>query len=241
MTKPRIGLFQAGSYDRGFIAAHGTPGDWFKTFLNRASNGRLSYRVYCAFDGELPDNVSACDAYLITGSSETVLDRADWMVKLAQFCIRAMENRPVVGICFGHQLLCQEMGGDVSVAPQGWGVGVHSYQVFSQANWMDPPLPVVSMLTSHMDQVTTLPPGSEVLAGNEFCPYAILRLAPNAITIQSHPEATRACFSSVYNIRRQLYAEGQADQAIASLKQPTHDEEVGRWIVRFIEDRLPKY
>lgn len=240
MTKPRIGLFQAGSYDRNFIAAYGTPSDWFETFLDRASDGRLSYRAYRAFDGEIPDSVSSCDGYLITGSSETVVDRADWMVNLAQFCIRAMESRPVVGICFGHQLLCQEMGGEVRIATQGWGVGVHSYRVTDRADWMDPPLSMVSMLTSHMDQVAALPPGSEVLAGNEFCPNAILRHGPNAITIQAHPEATRACFGSIYDMRRERYAKGQADQAIASLNQPTHNDEVGRWIVKFIEDRLPK-
>lgn len=238
MSKPIIGLFEAGTYAPDFIRSHGTPSDWFKRFLGRASNEGLEYRVYRAFDGELPQSVDECDGYLITGSAASALERAPWMLALGDFCIQAMESKPVVGICFGHQLLCQAMGGAVSEAKVGWGIGVHRYAVTTSADWMDPPLATVAMLTSHMDQVTTLPPGAKVLAESDFCPHAVLQLAPNAITIQAHPEATRGCFGSVYEMRRERYAAGQADRALASLEDSTDDDEVGRWIMKFLNDRI---
>ena len=120
----------------------------------------------------------------------------------------------------------------------GWGIGVHRYAVTGEADWMEPAIKNVAMLTSHMDQVTTPPPGAEVLASSDFCPYAILRLGPNAITIQAHPEATRGCFGSVYEMRRERYAPGQADRALASLKQSTDDDQVGLWLVKFFNDRI---
>jgi GMP synthase-like glutamine amidotransferase len=240
MTKPTIGLFEAGSYDPDFIGAHGAPSDWFKRFLGRVSDDGLEYRVYRAYDGDIPATVDECDGYLITGSPASAMERAPWMLNLGEFCIRAMETRPVVGICFGHQLLCQALGGEVRAAEVGWGIGVHSYAVTGTADWMDPPMPDVAMLTSHMDQVTTLPPGAAVLAESAFCPHAILQLGPNAITIQAHPEATRGCFGSVYEMRRERYAPGQADRALKSLEQPTDDDRVGHWLVKFFTDRISR-
>ena len=240
MTKPLIGLFEAGSYDAEFIDAHGAPSDWFKRFLGRVSGGGLEYRVYRAYDDEIPGAVDECDGYLITGSPASAMERAPWMQALGDFCIQAMETKPVVGICFGHQLLCQTLGGEVRAADVGWGVGVHRYAVTGAADWMDPPIPNVAMLTSHMDQVTILPPGAVVLAESAFCPHAILQLAPNAITIQAHPEATRDCFGSVYEMRRDRYAPGQADRALASLEQSTDDDRVGRWLVKFFNDRVSR-
>jgi GMP synthase-like glutamine amidotransferase len=240
MNKPSIGLFEAGTYTPEFIREHGSPSDWFKRFLGRVSNDRFSYRVYRSFDGDLPKSIDECDGYLITGSAASVIERAPWMLALGDFCIRAMQQKPVVGICFGHQLLCQAMGGEVRAAEAGWGIGVHRYAVNGNADWMSPPRDEVAMLTSHMDQVVALPPGAEVLASSDFCPHAMLRLGPNAISIQAHPEATRSCFGSVYEMRRARYAPGQADQALASLEQSTDEDEVGRWIVRFFEDRISR-
>ena len=238
MSKPRIGLFEAGFYTPEFIAAHGAPGDWFKRFLGQASDDGFDFEVYRAIEGELPGSLDACDGYLITGSPASVIDREPWMLALADFCLRAMETKPVIGICFGHQLLCQAMGGEVREAAAGWGIGVHRYTVNGAADWMTPPLGEVAMLTSHMDQVTRLPPGAEVLASSAFCPNAILSLGPNAISIQAHPEATRDCFGSVYEMRRERYAPGQADQALASFEEPTDESQVGRWLVKFLTDRI---
>ncbi len=240
MTKPTIGLFEAGTYTPDFIREHGAPGDWFKRFLGRVSNDGFSFRVYHAFDGELPGSIDECDGYLITGSAASVIERAPWMLALGDFCIRAMERKPVVGICFGHQLLCQALGGEVRAAEVGWGVGVHRYDVRATADWMTPPLGEVAMLTSHMDQVVALPAGATVLASSEFCPFAVLQLGPNAISIQAHPEATRSCFGSVYDMRRERYAPGQADKALASLEQPTDEDQVGSWIVTFLNDRISR-
>jgi len=240
MRKPVIGLLEAGTYDADFKHAHGSPSDWFKQFFCRVSNGGLEYKVYRTFDGEIPQSTDECDGYLITGSAASVTERAPWMLTLGDFCITAMETKPVVGICFGHQLLCQALGGEVRMADVGWGIGVQHYAVTGEADWMDPPIEDVAMLTSHKDQVTTLPRGAKVLARSDFCPYAILQLGPNAITIQAHPEATRSCFKSIYEKRREHCAPGQADQALASLEQPTDDDEVGRWLIKFFNDRASR-
>jgi GMP synthase-like glutamine amidotransferase len=238
MSKPTIGLFETGEYASEFIQEHGAPSDWFKRFLGRASNDGLDYRVYKSFAGEVPKSTDECNGYLVTGSPASAMERKPWMLALGDFCLQAMKTKPVVGICFGHQLLCQAMGGEVRAAEAGWGVGVHRYEITKSADWMVPPITDVAMLVSHMDQVTTPPPGAVVLAESEFCPYAILQLGPNAISIQAHPEATRGCFGSVYERRRDIFAPGQADQALASMEQSIDDDQVGAWLMKFFSDRI---
>lgn len=236
--KPTIGILETGTYNPAFVHIHGSTGDWFKRFLGRVSNDGLDYRTYRAIDEDLPGTIAECDGYIITGSPASVTERAPWMLAMANFCMDAMKTKPVVGICFGHQLLCQALGGKVKAADVGWGIGVHRYAITNPADWMVPPTGEIAMLASHIDQVTALPPGAVVLAQSDFCPHAMLQLAPNCITIQAHPEATRFCFRSIYKMRRERFAPVQADRALASLKQPTDEDRVGHWIMNFYKDRI---
>ena len=68
------------------------------------------------------------------------------------------EEQKYVGICFGHQLLAQALGGKVDRAPDGWGVGVQQYDIVESLPCMDPPLTRFALLASHQDQVVDVPP-----------------------------------------------------------------------------------
>jgi len=109
---------------------------------------------------------------------------------LDDFCIQAVATKPAVGICFGHQLLCQALGGEARAAEQG-GIAafiIHQSAVTKTAEWMSPPTAEVAKLTSYIDPVTTPPPGAVVLAQSTFCRITVLQLGSNAITI---PAASR--------------------------------------------------
>ena len=80
--------------------------------------------------GELPATLDACDAYLCTGSRASVYDEAGWIHALKDFVRQAYAaGKPFVGICFGHQMLAEALGGKTSKAPQGWGAGIHTVEV----------------------------------------------------------------------------------------------------------------
>src|SRR5690242_8411872 len=84
--------------------------------------------------GHLPDR-AAHHAYLITGSPAGVYDRLPWIEPLQQF-IRAVDGAKMVGICFGHQVMAEALGGHVEKSEKGWGAGLHTYTIVRSEPWI---------------------------------------------------------------------------------------------------------
>ena len=162
----KIGLLEAGRPPPGLIERHGDYRAMFRDLLADALP-EAEFVDYAAIDGHLPRSLDEVDGWLISGSAYSVYDPDPWIGALKKRVREAIDRgQPVFGICFGHQLVADVMGGKVQKAEQGWGVGVHDYRVETPAPWMADAKPgdVVSTLVSHQDQVTVPPPGAEVLA-----------------------------------------------------------------------------
>lgn len=239
MRPPSIGILEAGAVTAPFAAEHGGFGDWFERFLGEAFEGRARFRVYRAFESDLPQQAEDCDAYLITGSAASVLDAAPWMVATGELVRAAAAARPVVGICFGHQLIAAAFGGRVERADEGWGVGVHSYEVRVGKSWMAPATERFSILASHMDQVVEPPPEAEVLAGSDFCPTGMMQIGENVLTLQNHPEVTKPFASALYRSRTEVLGAATAQAALESLAADTDEALIGQWIAQFVRERVP--
>ncbi len=233
-----IGILETGNVRAELADEHGTFTDWFTRWLNMNRHTPLSFSTFRAHEGQLPHHSSACDAYLVTGSAASVIEQADWMLEAQNFIRAAADSRPVIGICFGHQLIADAYGGAVEASDNGWGVGVHTYDVHAHKQWMSPKLEQVATIASHMDQVTRAPDGAEVLAGNEFCPIGMLQIGENIITFQNHPEVTPAFAKMIYTYRREMIGEARADTALASLADDIHDQHFADWVATFLLDRI---
>lgn len=234
-----VGILEAGPLAPALAERYGSHTAFFRAYLGPAAHDMLfpSYRVY---QGELPASVAAHDAYLITGSRYSVYDPFDWIAPLKDFVRQAAVARPVVGICFGHQLVAEAFGGRVSKAEQGWGVGVHRYRLAHRAGFMHPALDEVALIASHQDQVVAAPPGALVLGGSDFCPVGALQIGDNVFSIQLHPEMQRDYGHDLYEMRRAMIGSEQIDAAQASLNQPNDADAVRDWILRFIRDRVER-
>jgi GMP synthase-like glutamine amidotransferase len=199
----------------------------------------IEYRRYDVQKESLPNKLNECDAYLITGSKTGVYDDKPWIATLKLFIQKAYEhNVKLVGLCFGHQILADSLGGKAEKSDKGWGVGAMVSQVVEQAKWMPKKLDSICLLYSHQDQVTCLPPTAKVLFSSDFCQFAAYYIPERVLAFQGHPEFTIDYCHRLMFIRQERYAEGQYVQAVKSLEQPLHSDILGRWIINFLHDDI---
>ena len=202
--------------------------------LLHAADGALTFRQYDVRAGQRPAAPDAHDGWLITGSRHAAYEDLPWIHWLAGF-IRELDARkiPLVGICFGHQLIARALGGEVVKAPQGWGVGVHEAGITAPAPWIDDDATGFDILMTHQDQVTVLPDGAEVLASAPYCPVGAYRVDDHLFCVQGHPEFVAPLSAYLAEKRRERIGDDVVDAALASLDRPLDHADVVDWIGRF--------
>src|SRR6476661_9820166 len=184
--------------------------------------------------GELPDP-AAHGAYLITGSPAGVYEPLPWIEPLQEF-IRSASDAKMVGICFGHQVMAEALGGHVEKSDKGWGAGLHRYSILRSEPWMDGAAEIAAP-ASHQDQVVVQPPHTDVVARSNFTEFAGLAWIDRpAISFQFHPEFSPAFAKALIEKRYDVVPD--PDAAIASLAGPNDNARVGQWIRNFLNGDL---
>ena len=174
----------------------------------------------------------------MTGSRHGVYENLPWMLKLQDF-IRAVWQAevPMIGICFGHQVIAAALGGRVEKSAKGWGVGLQEYTVKQHQDWMGEQQSI-TFNAMHQDQVVELPANAEVFASSEFCEFAGLVYGGRILTFQGHPEFTTEFEESLLKLRRGTVVPNPvADQALTDLESGEIQAEAqsGQWMARFLK------
>jgi len=148
--------------------------------------------VINAFQGEVLPDPGVCLGVVITGSHSMVTDNLPWSLAIENWIPSLVQAKvPLLGICYGHQLLGRAMGGQVDFNPHGKEVGTSIVRKHLKHN-NDPLLGKLSQQftahTTHAQSVLTLPPGAVLLAENDFEPHHAFRLGGYAWGVQFHPE-----------------------------------------------------
>jgi GMP synthase-like glutamine amidotransferase len=187
-------------------------------------------------NGEYPADIDDVDAYLITGSKTSVYDDEDWIKPLMSF-VRELDfaKKKLVGICFGHQLIAQALGGKTSKSDQGWCVGIHTATLNQKAQRFGSAGESFKLLSSHQDQVEHLADGAKILASTANCAAAMTSLGDHILTFQGHPEFDKEYARQLLDMRREILGESIYTAAIASLQQETDHHLAARWIIDFIQ------
>jgi GMP synthase-like glutamine amidotransferase len=222
----KLAILETGTPPEPLIAEFGRYPDMFRALLGPDA---ASFDIAA---GEYPARAEDFDAYLITGSPAGVYEDLLWIAELSTFIKRAKGRARLVGICFGHQIMAQALGGHVEKSERGWGVGLMTYPIVRHESWMDG-ASAVSVPASHQDQVVLQPPDTDVIASSPFTPYAGLSWRDqSAISFQFHPEFSPAYAKALIEQRYDRTPDPAA--AIASLDAPNDNARVGEWIGRFL-------
>jgi GMP synthase-like glutamine amidotransferase len=221
----QIGILQTGHAPDALIGRTGDYGDMFQRFL--AGQG-LSFRVWSVVDMEFPESVHDAEGWLLTGSRHGAYEDHPFIPPLEDFIRTAYaEGVPMVGICFGHQIIAQALGGKVEKFHGGWSVGPTKYALNGGE---------VTLNAWHQDQVVERPKEAELVGTSPFCENAALVYGERAFTVQAHPEFDNEFLGNLILARgRGLVPDRLLAEAEAALALPVDQAAMARQIADFFK------
>src|SRR5437667_1037271 len=225
---PHVTIIETGLVSLKNRERHGSYPQMFEAMIG-AADGSITFDTVSIPAGEPLPDVDGLEAILITGSSAGVYDGFDWIAPLQDFVRAAHDAKlPMVGVCFGHQLIAQALGGTARKSEKGWGIGRHVYDVAPGNGIVEGAR--VALAASHQDQVITPPPGAKTILSSDFTAYAgLLYAGGTTLSVQPHPE-----FSVGYALaccemagRKGHAPESLVAAAKASLGEPLENARLG--------------
>ena len=219
-----LGLLQCGHVPDAVQAKFGD----YPTLYAAMFPGRdYDIRPWLVFEGEMPPGPDAADAWLISGSRFGAYEGHDWIAPL-EALIRGIADagRPLVGICFGHQIIAQALGGRVAKFDGGWTLGLQTYRIGDR---------VLRMNAWHQDQVLDLPPGAVRLGSSATCANAAFAIGAHILTLQAHPEFHAALIETMIAVRGGDLPADRVAHADAHLAGPDDNGVAHAWIAHVLE------
>ncbi|XP_024967759.1 gamma-glutamyl peptidase 3-like [Cynara cardunculus var. scolymus] len=177
-------------------------GGYFNVFLAAFGEEEEEERwdLYRVVDGEFPDTneLQAYDGFVVSGSPYDAYGDDTWILELC-FLLQTLDcmQKKVLGICFGHQVLCRALGGKVGKSHSGWDIGLRKVKIvkdFSPCSFLESlheMPPSLSIIECHQDEVWEVPTGAEVIAFSDKTGVEMFTIGTHILGIQGHPEYTK--------------------------------------------------
>ncbi|MCD8044131.1 MAG: type 1 glutamine amidotransferase [Tannerellaceae bacterium] len=212
-------------------------GSMLCNLFSSATQQEIRFKTYYTHQGELPHDILPNELYLIPGSNSGAYEKKKWIKELICFIREANRKKvPMAGICFGHQVIAQALGGEVQPSEKGWGTGIRTSRIIRSNGLEYFPEGALSLHYNHHDQVIKLPPEAICFATSDFCPHEGFQIGDHILTFQGHPE-----YTNEYNLHLICnHGDNEPEEvkkvAIESIRTKEHQGlQVARWILSLLE------
>lgn len=242
MSKPLL-IIRTASAQSGLPGVYARRGDacnWIKTAGNFHDE---AVRVVSVFAGEklpAPDTVKAA---IITGSPVMVTDRVPWSEYTAAWIRDAFQqSTPLLGICFGHQLIAYALGGVVGANPKAPEFGTRAVHktLHAQNDPIFHNLPEKLMMQSaHYQSVLRLPEEACLLASNRQDKHQAYRIGKCTWGVQFHPEMDAYILREILVQDKSFYENDgiNVDQELRHLSESPHGQQLFNNFKKFINKK----
>jgi GMP synthase (glutamine-hydrolysing) len=226
-------VLRAGDAPPEVAEAHGEFAEWIERAVGDTWSGAWEeYDLRSSLP--LPDFASVA-AIIITGSIASVTERAPWMLRTEAYLREVVAaETPLLGICFGHQIMAQALGGEVQRNPRGREMGTVEVTRMSDDPLFDGIPAVLGANASHVDTVVKLPHGARILATTSLEEHAAVAFGASARGVQFHPEIDKSVMRGYVEVRKPcLMQEGyDAETILAGTSETPHARELLRNFIR---------
>ena len=216
----KIGILLVGRASEDLVEKYGTYAEMLIALIN-SDEKVFEFETFNILDSIFPKNHLECDGWIVTGSPHGVYEEHSWIPAVSQLINDIYNaNLPIFGVCFGHQLIAQALGGHVEKSIKGWGLGLHTYKIDNSASYMGNLSEELTLNICHQDQVLQLPENSTLYASSEFCENAGFYIKDKVLTMQAHPEFKVEFIEALLNARREVIIPKEfTDPALKKLKE----------------------
>jgi GMP synthase (glutamine-hydrolysing) len=207
MERPRLALLNA---------AH-DPEDTRRNFRRELDADLVEFH---APDGEVPGSFRY-DGFVVTGSRASVYWEREWIGRLKEWVGDAIAaGLPALGVCYGHQLLADVMGGRVE-GMDGYEIGYRTVEQDGQNRLLDGLGDSFTVFTTHSDRVVEAPPGAAVFARNDYGIHGFRK--DRVFAVQFHPEYDMATAASVTEGKDDQLADERIQRVLDGITAENYD------------------
>ena len=225
--KARLGILVCGHSPDKVIETYGRYNTLFEKLLGPE---QFFYQSFWVVDNEFPASVDDADAWLISGSKYGTYEDLPWIKPLEDFIVQTYaQGVPLAGICFGHQIMAQALGGRVVKHNSGWIAGTEQY-TFNIGTEME----TMVLNAWHQDQVVEIPPDAHVIGSSDTCANAALIYNKNTVSLQAHPEFENAYLKLLLAERGNVLPAKQRQHVQQSLHRVLTNKRIAQWLIQVL-------